>query len=57
MIKTATLGVCVLSVLLMSKEQEEEFDVGVSTSVALLIRKICRLVQRLESAVTPLRFK
>jgi hypothetical protein len=56
---TATIGVGVFTVLLLSKEQEEEIDVGVSASVEFLRRfpKIYRLVQRLESGVAALHLK
>ena len=55
---TATLRVSMFTVLLLSMEQEKEIDVGGSASVAFIrhFLKICRLVQRLESAVAALRF-
>jgi len=56
---TATLRVGVFTVLLLSIDREKEIDVGGSASVAFIRRflKICRLVQRLESAVAALHFK
>jgi hypothetical protein len=55
---SASLRVGVFTVSLLSIEQEEEIDVGVSACVEFLRRflKICRLVQRLESALAVLHF-